>query len=143
MASFAASSNPYVEAVVAFARDVAMNGVGEGEPAHGFAITLCDGAKMMRVDSNGDAEFGERACGLDVTMNDLAPLQLVEWKSFLKDCGYHITTSNDFDCLFAWFRSPHFLKHYKFDESGHIVPLEDYRRPGSWLYNHVRNGRGS
>ena len=32
--------NGYVEDTIAFARDVALNGIGEGEPAHGFAITV-------------------------------------------------------------------------------------------------------
>ena len=40
-----------VTAGVDLARDIAINGIGEGEKAHGIAIALCNGAKMMKKDT--------------------------------------------------------------------------------------------
>merc|ERR1712157_7202 len=43
---------------VGFARNVAICGVGEGAPAHGFALVMCDPIEMMQKDGDGDPVFG-------------------------------------------------------------------------------------
>ena len=45
-------------AVLDLACHIVKFGVGEGKPAHGFAIAVCDGARMLSVDAEGDPNFG-------------------------------------------------------------------------------------
>ena len=51
--------HPVVAAAIALARDIAITGLGEGEKAHGVAITVCDGARMMEKEDDGTPLFGE------------------------------------------------------------------------------------
>ena len=39
-------------------RELGMKGVGEGQPAHGVAVAVCDGEEMMRKDAEGDDVHG-------------------------------------------------------------------------------------
>ena len=51
--------HPVVAAAIALARDIAITGLGEGQKAHGVAIAVCDGARMMEREGDGTPLFGE------------------------------------------------------------------------------------
>lgn len=52
-------SREMAQAALALARDIAKNGLGEGRPAHGFVLAVCDGEEMMRRDADGFPIYGE------------------------------------------------------------------------------------
>ena len=39
-------------------RKIGLNGIGEGQPAHGFAVAVCDGTEMIRKDDEDDDVHG-------------------------------------------------------------------------------------